>query len=426
MKELNDTLPELMRRATENLEPESSDLVERGMRRGVTLRRRRTALFTVSGATAVLATAGVVVGGSQLFAKDVQSPVAGTTTSQAGPTATSSAAKPVTQQETLATLVKLLPSHLKVVRTSVWGDAWGHGAAAFVDDGKGLAKISLATMPPGVEGSCFDAPKGSCVPRPDGSKITVRENEPTYEKDNNPGGVLSNSVLVIRPGTEALSLIAFNAPEEKQTTATRAKPVLTVAEMTTIVDSKLWRFPPKPPAQPTGPVKAEPKNPGAGKPGVPAQQTLQTLKKVLPSGLTFSRPETWGGGTEGHSGAAYVINDGKGLSRVDVFVTSETPAVTKCAAERSTTFCEVRADGSVVGWEKNSPSYSDARQAKDGVVSNRVEIHYPDGRMIAMTNYNGPQEKGAKHTRVKPVFTTDQLLTMAGNKAWKFPGTGTR
>jgi hypothetical protein len=220
-------------------------------------------------------------------------------------------------------------------------------------------------------------------------------------------------------------LTSYNAMGEKETTATRAKPALSIAQLTKIAESQLWRFPAKPTLQPSGPAKPNPKDHGAGKPGVPVQQTLQTLKKVLPSSLSLTRSETWGGGTEGHNGAAYIVNDGKGLARVDAFVTREAP-VTKCTSERSTTFCEVRADGSVVGWTKNSPEYSDGRQAKEGVIANSVEIHYPDGRMIAMTSYNGPQQKGAKHTRVKPVFTTDQLLVMAGNKAWKFPGTGTR
>ncbi len=78
----------------------------------------------------------------------------------------------------------------------------------------------------------------------------------------------------------------------------------------------------------------------------------------------------------------------------------------------------------MVGWTKNEPTYADARQDKDGILANIVNIHYPDGRTITMTSYNGPQEKDEKHTRVKPVFTTDQLIVMAGNKAWKFPGTG--
>jgi hypothetical protein len=413
-----------MRRATENLEPESSDLVERGMRRGATLRRRRTALLSLSGATAVLATAGVVIGGSQLFAKDARPPVASTTTSQATTKANAPVAKPVTPEESLKTLVKLLPPKLLLEKGGAGADEFGITVTAYVNDGKAISLLSVRVSGPGVYSPCIEPKTDRCVTRPDGSKLSAFENEPVYDKGNNPGGVLFNRLTVQRAGTETVSLTSFNAMAEKESTATRATPALSIAQLTKIADSPIWRFPAKPVAQPSGPAKPNPKDPGAGKPGVPALQTLQTLKKVLPAGLSLSRPESWGGGTEGHNGAAYLVNDGKGLARVDAFVTREMP-VTKCTSERSTTFCEVR-DGYVVGWEKNSPTYSDARQAKDGVISNRVEIHYPDGRMITMTSYNGPQEKLAKHTRVKPVFTTEQLLAMAANKAWKFPGTGTR
>lgn len=410
---LNDTLPDLMRRATENLEPESTDLVERGMRRGVVLRRRRTALLSVSGATAVLATAGIVITGTQILGGNAPAPASGLSQT--------AAAKPVTQKETLATLLKLLPPDLKVKKTEVWGDPGFNGASVVVDDGKGAAQISMSVS--SNDGTCVAPQPGTCQKRADGSLLTTRAEEPTYSKDNNPGGVLMNSVQVTRSPTQGLSLLAFNAPEEKGVEHTRVKPVLTIAQLTAIADSDLWRFPPKQPLPSTGPDKPNPKDPGAGQPGVPVQATLKTLKNVLPKNLQTSRPETWGGGTNGHNGAAYLVNDGKGLSRVDAFVTRENP-VTKCTDERSTSSCKVMPDGSVVGWTKNQPSYTDARQDKDGVLANIVEIHYPDGRMIAMSSYNGPQEKDAKRTRVKPLFTTDQLLVMAGNKDWKFPGTG--
>src|SRR5882757_5649191 len=111
MTNLNDSLPDLMRRATETLEPETTDLVERGMRRGTVLRRRRTALLSLSGATAVLATAAVVVGGTQLFgsADHKQAPVAGTPTTTSS---TTTPKKPATSADTLATLRKLVPAGL--------------------------------------------------------------------------------------------------------------------------------------------------------------------------------------------------------------------------------------------------------------------------------------------------------------------------
>ena len=420
MNNLNDTLPDLMRRATENLEPESSDLVERGMRRGQTLRRRRTALLSFSGATAVLATAGIVITGTQVLGGNAAAPASGT---QGATVDTTKIIKsgPVTPKETLATLLGLLPPELKVSKSTSWGDAGFSGAGAVLNDGNGASWLTMSVS--SSDATCFDPQPGSCVRRADGSRITTETEAPVYSKDNNPGGVILNSVQVTRADGGSISLMSFNAPQEKQVEHTRAKPVLTVAELTKIADSTQWRFPAKPPVPTAGPDKPNPKDPGAGHPGVPVKQTLETLKKVLPKNLPTSRPETWGGDTNGYNGAAYLVNDGKGLSRVDAFVTRETP-VTKCTSEQPASSCKVMPDGSVVGWTKNAPTYSDARQDKDGVLANIVNIHYPDGRAITMTSYNGPQEKDAKHTRVKPFFSTDQLLVMAGNKAWKFPGTG--
>ena len=65
MTDLHDSLPDLMRRATVDLQPATPDLVARGIRRGKVLRRRRTALAGLSGAAAELATVGVILSGNQ-------------------------------------------------------------------------------------------------------------------------------------------------------------------------------------------------------------------------------------------------------------------------------------------------------------------------------------------------------------------------
>jgi len=269
-----------------------------------------------------------------------------------------------------------------------------------------------------LKGGCAGL-HGQCTVQPGGSVITSYANESIfpYEPSKNPEGVKNTVLEIMRPDGTLISLYSYNAPKEIGVQHTRTNPLFSVADLTRIATSKSWVYPAKYEA------KAKP-NPGAGKPTVPLSQTLQTLKDVLPSGLQFTRPEAWGGGTNGHNGAAYVINDGKGLSRVDVLVMRENP-ITKCA-DAVLQHCKVQPDGSVVGWSTNEAVYSDSRQDINGVVSNRIEIHYPDGRYIGMTSYNGPQEKDAKHTRVKPAFTTDQLLAMAGDKAWKFPGTGSK
>ncbi|MEU4197000.1 hypothetical protein AB0E69_34220 [Kribbella sp. NPDC026611] len=413
---LNNSLPELLERATDTLDPQT-DLVARGISRGTTLRRRRTVLRAATSVTAVAATVAAVAAGTQLFGgSKTQAPVAG----KPNPVAT---ATPVvvnaTKADTLADLRAALPPGLKVVKTELGGDNVDNTVRAVVDDGHGQALVLVLVTAP----NAGFQPSTPVVRRPDGSKLGSLRNQPvTPGAGGNPGGVVYNVVDTVRPGGQVISLMAFNAPEEKGATKTRPAPVLSVAQLTKIADSKIWTFPApgKPGPKPTG--KPQPL-PGEGKPAVPLQQTQQTLRKVLPHGLKLTRPEVWGGGHDGFNAVAYVVDDGKGLSRVLAFVTIERP-VTKCQPERSTTHCEVKADGSVVGWSKNAPTYSDARQQINGVVANIVEIHYPDGRYINMYSFNGPQEKDAKHTRPAPPFTTDKLLEMAKNKGWKFPGNG--
>ncbi|GAA0963706.1 hypothetical protein GCM10009554_83500 [Kribbella koreensis] len=423
MKNLNDTLPELMRRATENLDPESTDLVERGMARGLTLRRRRTALFTATGATAVLATAAVIVGGNQLFAKDAQPPAASTTTKQST-AVTKEAPKPVTMKETQATLTKLLPARLKVAKAQVWDDGGGYQAELIVNDGKGPSLLSLAIRPAwGKDQGCSDQKPGTCAPRADGSVLTVVKDE----VDERTPGVLTNRIYLIRPGGETIALSSLNGPTVTRNGAvtvekSRPKPPLTTAELVKIADSDTWRFPPKP-VESNTPEKPQPTSPGVSKPPVPVQETLQTLRAVLPKGLQVTQPQTRGGTPEDYNAASVIVDDGKGKSYVEAFVTYEVPTVKKCGVEGAPNHCKVLPGGGVAGWDKNSPEYSDARQNKEGVLGNTAVIRYADGRYISITSYNAIAEKGFKHTRPKPAISVEKLLDMAGDKDWKFPGT---
>jgi hypothetical protein len=419
MNNLNDTLPDLMRRATENLEPESTDLVERGMRRGTTLRRRRTALLSFTGAGAVLATAGIVIGGTQLFGGgSAEAPVAGT--SSAASTAPKQA---VTPAQTLETLKGLLPANVKVSAPASYDENSTFHASVLADDGKGASLLTVTILTAGTPQKTCAGMHGTCTVQADGTIVNFYANESIfpYEPKKNPEGIRNTVVEVFRPDGRIIVLYNYNAPKEIDVKRTRTNPLLTADALKKMALSNEWVYPPKH----TGPTKPDPKNPGTGKPTVPLSQTLQTLRQVLPKNLQVSGPQTWGGGTNGHNGAAYLVNDGKGLSRVDVLVTHEMP-VTKCPDE-GVQHCKVRPDGAVVGWSSEEPEYSGKGGGNpNGMVSSRSEIHYPDGRVISMTNYNGPEEKQVEHTRAHPVFTTDQLIEMAGNPAWKFPGTGTK
>ncbi|MEU4291856.1 hypothetical protein AB0E63_26820 [Kribbella sp. NPDC026596] len=157
----------------------------------------------------------------------------------------------------------------------------------------------------------------------------------------------------------------------------------------------------------------------AAKPShVTPQQTLERLKSFVKApGRTLSQPETWGTSEEGFAAAAYVVNDGKGASRVDVLVAG---GGVQGLCESSAANCTTNPDGSKLFSVTEQPEYPGDRN-KDGVTSNHVEISYPDGRFISMTSYNAPAEKGQRHTRQKPLFTVAELTTMAKSKTWKFP-----
>jgi hypothetical protein len=419
MSNLKDSLPDLMRRATEHLEPSSTDLVERGMRRGVTLRRRRTALLSFSGAGAVLATAGIVIGGSQLFNGNgsAEAPVAGTPGASAQSAQSAQSGKPAGQAETLATLQNLLPADLKQTKPHTWGFDGFNGASVIVDDGKGASLVTATVQTINYKKTCADVGVRNCKIQADGSVLVSYSDEPVYPNGGNPGGVITNRVELYRPDGSNVNLMSLNGPQEKDAEHTRPKPLFSVAQLTKLADSELWGFPPKQsvPTPTGGPVSIQ-----AKPPIVPLPTTLATLKKVLPGTPQLIKPNTWGGGNEGFNGAAYVINDGKGASRVDVFLTTDA-AVSKCPPE-GLQHCTVRSDGSVLSWSKDAPTYADERNSIEGVLSNVITINYPDGRSISMTSYNAPQEKGSKHTRVKPAYTTDQLTAMADSKLWKFPG----
>jgi hypothetical protein len=254
---LDSKLPELMRRATEDLEPESVDLVERSVAQGTRLRQRRGALTGVAAGVAVLATMGVVVGAVQHFDRNGQAAPAG----------------------------------------------------------------SLAVGP-------------AATPKPS--------------------------------------------------------------------------LPSKAPSGPVAPASsANLKDP-----------TLVTLKSLLQgSGRTFSKPENWGGKDDGFFGASWVVDDGKGGSRVEVLL-ERLKGPASCAGVPG---CRKRPDGSTIQSESLSPEYSDARQKEFGIVSSFVEIVRKDGRRISVSSYNGVSEKGTKHTRVAPILTVAQLTKLADSQAWQFP-----
>jgi hypothetical protein len=251
MNNLNDTLPDLMRRATEGLEPQSPDLLDRTVRQGLRLSRRRTTMLSLSGAGAVLATVGLVVGGTQILGQaGSDAAVAGTTGLPAANTSTT--ATPPTAEENLALLKILLQGRgLKLSRPESWGIAAdGYLGAAFVaDDGKGAARVDVVVEHNGYFYGCKDRGPG-CTILPDGSAMTSIKNQPEYPPGRNVDGVVYNAVEIAYSDGRTVSLTSYNAPQEKGAEHTRAEPLFTVAELTTMAKDTAWTFPPKAPKPP--------------------------------------------------------------------------------------------------------------------------------------------------------------------------------
>ncbi len=250
MNDLNDTLPHLLRRAIENLEPESTDLAERGRRRGLALRRRRIALRSLTAAGAVLATASVAVGGPHLIGGDPASeaPIAGTlplaASAKTTPAPASSTAQP-TPNATLQTLKRLLPDDLRVSQPRMWGDNF-IAVSVVVDDGKGNSHLEASVQTVKYDMTCAnEPPTTNCRVRPDGSIITSYQTKTMRSDDPD---VLINTVIVHRPDRKVIHLSNTNAgasdPAMKTARHTRPQPVFSIAELTRMADSKLWNVPP--------------------------------------------------------------------------------------------------------------------------------------------------------------------------------------
>ncbi|TDW14996.1 hypothetical protein [Kribbella kalugense] len=243
MTDLHDSLPDLMRRATEDLEPATPELVARGISRGKVLRRRRTALASLSGAAAVLATVCIIVGSTQFLQHG-----AAPTVAPAGPPTSRPAKKhPVTPAESLATLAQLLPSGLRATEpTSSGGNGSNMNDATIrLDDGKGSSLLTLSVSTGDPITDCNPFPPGSCTVQPNRSVYVVRDNKPLYTDQPNPGGLRQTAVELFHPDGTQISLTSYNAPKDKGVEHSRPRPLLTVAQLTQIAYSKQWAYPPR-------------------------------------------------------------------------------------------------------------------------------------------------------------------------------------
>jgi hypothetical protein len=239
----------------------STDLLERTVQQGLRLRKRRTTLLTVTGAGAVLATVGLVVGATQVVGRPSDAAVAGTTPTPSAKAQTP-AAKPITPQETLATLRSLIkrPGLTLTTPEARGGGKEGFNAVAYVaNDGLGASRVETIVEGSSQAPSCAGFGAGSCTVRADGSVLVTLTETPEYPPGRNVNGVVSNHADLYYPDGRHLGITSYNAPAAKGIAHTRTKPLFTTTQLTTIAQSKTWKFPAagavKPSKAATGPSK---------------------------------------------------------------------------------------------------------------------------------------------------------------------------
>jgi hypothetical protein len=238
-------LSHLMHQATDDLQPVTTDLYERSLQQGLRLRRRRTTTMSVAGASAVLATAGLIAGGVQAFGGPNNTPVASAPLPAAKPTPVA-AKGGVTPADTLATLRTLTQQRGKLSKPETWGAAAdGYLGAAFViDDGKGAARVDVMVSAGGEANRCKPVQAG-CTKLPGGVWAFALKESPEYSDGRQQQyRVVSNYVVVFYPDGRNVGMTSYNAPEEKGEQHTRSKPTFTTTELITMARSTAWKFPP--------------------------------------------------------------------------------------------------------------------------------------------------------------------------------------
>lgn len=268
MNDTDELVPELMRRATDRLEqPDAAALVERGLRRGTQLRRRRTIGISIAAASAVvLAATSAVALRTMLPNEDLQ--VAGPSTPSAAaepspkptPKATEKATeKPSneptggpfratglgaipTEKEALEALQALVPAGYKITDPRTWGDESFTSVRITVNDGNGATELSAHLAHNSVELRCPVELPGDCQRFPDGSVVQTRADTPEYSVGHpNDRGVISNNADLRNVDGLQVSLTNYNATAEKGKSPTRARPTFDIEELTAMAKDPRWQ-----------------------------------------------------------------------------------------------------------------------------------------------------------------------------------------
>ncbi|MFF2144677.1 hypothetical protein [Kitasatospora sp. NPDC058190] len=414
-------------RTGEGFRPEQADqtgLVAGGYQRGRRRWRRRSTAAVVGGAAALalVGTGAVYLTGATSPGSSGPGTVAAASSWAASsstavvapasaPSATASpATAPVSGDEVLAAFQALLPKGQVTAGQGTGteptpGKPGGAGATLVFDDGKGKAAMGISfgrvasNDPNAAQNACPDkkmVPYDACTTTslPGGGSVTVLQG---YEyPDKRATTKWWNARLIGQDGRQ-IQLSEWNSAAEKGSPDSRPTPPLSPEQLKAIVTDKSWdRVVASIPEPKPAPVRDTSKE-------YSAQEILQTVAKLLPSGLTET--ETM---SDGFGYANFVLDDGKGKSMVQLNV--QDWSHDDKTKEELFGNAQTLPDGTKVVVRKGSD--------KPGVGMWSVDTLHPDGLRVVISSFNSGTQQ-APTTRKAPVLTDDQMQAIAAAPVWQ-------
>lgn len=408
-----DRLSAALHQTGSTFETDRAALAAAGTARGRRLSLRRRA--AVVGGTAGVALAGV--GGALLmpWSGSSSDPQPTSVAAAPHPSGSSSVPAPVTDEEMIRTLERLLPK-------GKFSEATGRGtqkeprgfpyAQVVYDDGKGAAalSVSLSRVEPGGYDArqavqCPDKvyiPYDSCVTTrlPDASVVTVLKG---YEYPDRRVDTKLWTANLVTPTGQHVSVSEWNAAAEKDAPISRAEPPLGSDKLKKFAAAKEWR----------GFIDAIPQDPRQTQEPPIAQDgggtaIRQTLTALMPKGLKVVSH-----GSDDDQFTYLVVDDGKGKSLVQVNVQPGMNADRDVVHQLYGSGSETLSDGTKVAGRQGPGEKGGA-----GVVMWTVDTMRPDGLRVVISTFNsGTQHTAA--TRTAPALTMKQLRTIALSPKWQ-------
>ncbi|MEU6596055.1 hypothetical protein [Streptomyces flaveolus] len=413
-------LARAMSGAAEQFPPHSADLVRRSVARGRRMRLVRAAQVGAAAAVFAVVAAGGTLAGTAAFGGG------GGTSGQSradGPAHSTvrSASRPpaaVSGEEMVRTLRSLLPPGGTVSAASGRGSEGG-GTAVWpaakltysTADGSTGIDISVARLDPGTsagqagQGGCLPVevrPYDTCTTRklPGGAVLTTTK---SFTYPNSDTGQKRWYVVLTTPGGAELTVQEFGGGGEKGS-ADGADPLLSIAQLTSIVRSPAWN-------KAIAALPAPETAPSTGTPAavrrVPGARMTRVLTSHLPRGGTTSDLNA------DDDLVQLVHDDGRGRNMVEVDAQYDMTFLLAghmgCAGVPGECEATTLPDGTEVKKVKG-------RSEKGGSAAVwLVDTLRPDGRRVAVREVNSYAESGPV-TRPRPALSMDELLAIALDK----------